>query len=229
MIIFGTKSITSKNSALQTTCPVCRQESIVVMQSYSMNFHLFWMAVFPYSKNTISICTSCKKQIPEGKYNDDLREIRKIELSSFKYSYKNFLAPIVIVTLITSLMVYSSFTEDDRKKEMQQQEQEKIKVYNNHLANPKVNDVYIVTIKDTSINKKDYRISAALKIDTIVNDSLGFKILKEELVRSRFGAVYNLNVIPKEDMFYNSELVWYSRREIQGSKTILIFKIETIQ
>ncbi|RKE57394.1 zinc-ribbon domain-containing protein [Sphingobacterium detergens] len=63
MIIFGTRTKLLQNSsnAAVGTCNYCNTAGSLYASKQVKYFHIFWIPIFPYSTEIISVCDHCKK------------------------------------------------------------------------------------------------------------------------------------------------------------------------
>lgn len=63
MIIFGTRTKLLQNSSIAAvgTCNYCNSVGSLYAYKQVKYFHIFWIPIFPYSTEIISVCNHCKK------------------------------------------------------------------------------------------------------------------------------------------------------------------------
>lgn len=82
MIIFGVRNKLLKNPVAQPMllhCDYCQSGNTV--QAYWMikYLHIFWIPMFPYGKQTITVCTHCKKtKYPQEFTQNDLQQLQTV-------------------------------------------------------------------------------------------------------------------------------------------------------
>lgn len=60
IFIFGTRSTTGNPIRTVHACPACGMEHSILMVPQQRYFHLFWIPLFPTSKQFTPVCSSCE-------------------------------------------------------------------------------------------------------------------------------------------------------------------------
>lgn len=233
MIIYGIKNIRHERQVHQATCPNCKRESPILIEAYSRNLHVFWMSLAPLSNEYVAYCMLCQKPIERKKMSLELKELGSKAAGKVRYTYKNFLAMIVLPVLVASLiggfLIHEALTADQRKQEAQAAHKKNIAIQEERITNPKVNHVYIVTLNDTTINNKQFRLSYALLVNKINADSVSFVPFRTTLVREFSMGKYTLSTMETDLRFYDTEQqFWYSKAIINDTRKIFNYPIEVI-
>ena len=74
-IFFGTRASKIKTKRIDgnTECPYCQNKNTFVATAFGKYFHLFWIPLLPFSKETVLECSHCKKTYAEHELPENLR------------------------------------------------------------------------------------------------------------------------------------------------------------
>jgi hypothetical protein len=130
MIIYGRKG-THIGSIIPVSlvCQSCSAKGAVTMSAFSNYAHIFWIPVFPFSKQVVSQCQNCNQVFHEKEMPSEFRTY-DTELRS---SVKPPLWTFVGLFLIAGLISWGTYTSG--------QNAEKNKLY---ITNPQAGDMYDV-------------------------------------------------------------------------------------
>ena len=136
MIIFGSGSKELLTEHLpDVSCPHCQVGKTVVVNISSKHFHIFWIPIFPYSKNALTVCGHCKQVLTEEEMEPSLQEIIQEKKSTVKHSIVSFIGLLIIAALFVLGFIGASF---DKSNEIEL------------IKDPKVGDVYTVKFDDSA-------------------------------------------------------------------------------
>lgn len=175
-------------------CPICNKLSELEIALYQGTF-VIGFPLFPTSKKSEIICTTCKNRIPFrnapnfaiDKY-DTMVTTKKPSVWIYTFSY------FIVVMMI---WVSISTTIDNGK-------------FKKYIDNPKVGDIYETkTEKSGTFSKKDYY--SYMKIDTIVGDRIGFKQCLYEATAGKRDEIKR----KPEDEKWSEKIVYYSKEELK--------------
>lgn len=131
IFIFGTRGSTRPAIKTDYVCPACGQEHSVYVVPQQRYFHLFWIPVFPTSKNYTIICTECGGTFLPTKISvtKDIKQQAKTP----KWTFFGLFAGVV---LLTSFLLFGKTLSDKSKENII-----------NKIENPSENDIYQVKLK----------------------------------------------------------------------------------
>lgn len=152
MIIYGTKAKVIKTSSIDTACESCdkSQHYLHFVQKY---FHIFWIPVFPLSKEAILECQHCKKVTGQKEMTVQQKNMVKSKRGDVKAPVYMYLGTLLIAALIG----WSVFSIN--------QEEANTQIY---IEQPAANDVVIVQAKPDQ-----FKIIKLLSVDA---DTIRFKL-----------------------------------------------------
>lgn len=72
---FGVGKSKLKNQHLlkDCACPHCNNQNTLITQTVAKYFHFFFIPIFPVSKETVAVCTHCKINLEETKFNEEMK------------------------------------------------------------------------------------------------------------------------------------------------------------
>ncbi|KAB5492006.1 MULTISPECIES: zinc-ribbon domain-containing protein [Flagellimonas] len=128
MIIYGARAVHLKSAQSKNTiCPSCNTQGSSVISIYRKHAHIFWIPLFPISKNGISQCQHCKKVL-EPK---EMPEPIKREYVNLKNDAKGPVWQFVGLGIIAALISWGFYANaEDKKKESA------------YLQSPQTGDIY---------------------------------------------------------------------------------------
>lgn len=99
LIFFGSqKTLSGIHDVFMYECPYCEKNNSTTLFVYSWYYHIFWIPLFPYSKEAHALCTECKTKRNEMKFGPKL-------VSEFKENKKQFRHPWWTWTIIFFLLI----------------------------------------------------------------------------------------------------------------------------
>jgi hypothetical protein len=136
MIIYGRKG-THVGSTLPATlvCQNCTTKGNVTLSAFSNYVHIFWIPVFPFSKQVVSQCQNCKQVFQEKEMPSEFRTY----VTELRSSVKPPIWTFVGLFLIAGLISWGSYTSG--------QNAENNKLY---IADPRPGDMYDVKTEDNA-------------------------------------------------------------------------------
>ena len=180
MIFYGTNSSRLKTGQLRhVTCPNCENQTSMNYNVFGKYAYLYWVPVFPLSKENMLECNSCKKtfklkELPEQiQQKFDLEKHRGVPIFHF--------SGLIVIGLIITWFSYSN--SNDKKLEAL------------YIKSPQVGDIYSIesstnngyytTMKIINVTKdsidyifNDYEIDKKYKINKIKNNSYNAFIIE---------------------------------------------------
>lgn len=74
IFFFGTRNTTILTEYIRNlTCIHCNNENTIYVAVISSHFHVFWIPIFPVSKNVYTVCQHCQQTFVEPKMPDTYR------------------------------------------------------------------------------------------------------------------------------------------------------------
>lgn len=183
MLIFGKRKIRIKKyDDFQIKCENCSNynQRFSIYQQY---YHLFYVPIFPAGPRTIkTACLSCKDSF------NDQKVLHYLSLTKTPvYFYTGFILFIVLI-----ITIFISNTNNQNKK-------------HKYIENPKVNDVYMIRIKDEDDNASYY----FMKVKNLNADTV-------ELIQNIYDYSDFVGELADEDYFDRSEIYKLSKSEIKS-------------
>ena len=161
MIIFGTRAKgLASNELGEIPCPSCGQPALTVhiLQKY---FHLFWIPTFPYKKSVATECAHCKQALVDKEVPEPIRQEMAPVMRSARTPITMYSGIMVIVALFGIGAMMSNVDQQNTKE---------------YLAQPAVDDIYIVDVHDGfGIDEATYRYGV-LKVTGVQGDSVVFAV-----------------------------------------------------
>ncbi len=152
MIIFGTKTKGISSTPVESSCESCNQSQqlVHIFQKY---FHIFWIPVFPLTKQTILECQHCKKTVLEKEMSSQQKSISQPKRSAAKTPAYMFAGSVLIACLI-GWPIYSSDQEKARTQ--------------TYVSAPAAMDIAVI-----EASKNQFQI---LKLLSVQNNMISFQI-----------------------------------------------------
>lgn len=159
MIIFGTRSkISGGEEVRQAVCSSCGNAGINMHSAHSY-FHVYWIPVFPYKRETISECQHCKearvgKEIPPEYHSVAGTSAGKPKPPLYMFS------GLMIFAIIMGVGYHSNRQETQLTTQF--------------LASPQINDLYIVKAQDVFGQKPEKGVYTVLQVKSINGEAVQF-------------------------------------------------------
>lgn len=187
MVFFGTSEKEVKSGKISNViCDYCQENVNMYYTITSRYFHLYFVPLFPFKRNTVLACESCETVFISKRFST---------IQKSKLQRENELKParnpvwmysgVLLLTLLIPLAFLQSKKADEKKLE-----------YKN---NPMIGDVYFLSLP----NKY-----TTMKIAAVDKDSVHF-IMNDTSV-SKFTKVFGIN----DDNNYTTSFKSYSKKEI---------------
>lgn len=150
IFIFGTRATTGDPIQTGQTCPACGTEHAIYMVPQQRYFHLFWIPLFPTSKQFTPVCSSCEAMFTTQKI-PATSEVRS-QFKTPKWTFAGLIAfGLLIFALIVFVMAGSVSSDSDMKAK---------------IENPQKGDIYHI-----KYSNKTYSL---LKVASFTPDSIYF-------------------------------------------------------
>lgn len=133
------------------TCDYCGAEKSVRFEFYVSYFHIFWIPVFPYSRQSFSNCTHCKQVLSKQEMGRGLSGYLPVEKPRMPIRY--FSGIFIVLALI--LFIFIAIMNENRQT-------------SDYLRHPKLGDVYGI--------KQPNGFYTLYLLSDLKDDSLGFRI-----------------------------------------------------
>ncbi len=156
MIIFGTRTKVLSNKSQSTigNCDYCGTVGSLFAYRQIKYFHIFWIPIFPYSSQIITICSHCKKVSDQIQINP--QTLQSLSLGAVRKTPIGYFTGLVLIGLLISAIFAAGISGAKKKQE--------------YLKDPKVGDVYEVSYaKNGKTMRTIYRI-AKLTADSVTFD-----------------------------------------------------------
>lgn len=156
MIIFGTRTkvLANKSQSAIGNCDYCGTVQSLFAYRQIKYFHVFWIPIFPYSSEVITICNHCKKLSYQREINPQTLQV--ISSEAIRKTPFGYFSGLVLIGLFVSAIVIAGIYGAKKKEK--------------YLKDPKVGDVYEVSYtKDGKTMRTLYRI-ANLTTDSVTFD-----------------------------------------------------------
>jgi len=156
MIIFGTRTkvLTGKSQPAIGNCDYCGTAQSLFAYKQIKYFHIFWIPIFPYSAQVITICNHCKKLSYQSEINP--QTLQSLPSGNIRKTPIGYFAGLVLIGLLVSAIVIAGISGAKKKER--------------YLKDPKVGDVYELSYaKDGKTMRTLYRI-ANLTADSVTFD-----------------------------------------------------------
>jgi hypothetical protein len=203
MIFFGTRGRTTQSQTVNgITCSSCGgiSHEATGVQRY---FHLYWIPVFPTSKNIFVECTHCKLA-QEGK---ELPEMILNNVEATIFQNKSILPLFTGSILIACLIIWGSIMNDQTQKKE-----------NQYLDNPLVADVYVIDMPRIFLDTEADYPYGLVKVVAVTGEGV-------ECIVSNM--VYNQPSGPADDIsnnkaytdeYYGQDVVLFSFEELKDMR-----------
>ncbi|MDR2951565.1 MAG: zinc-ribbon domain-containing protein [Dysgonomonas sp.] len=186
IFIFGTRTTTGNPIQTGQTCPACGEEHSIMMVPEQRYFHLFWIPLFPTSKQFTPVCNLCGAMFTTQKV-PVTDEVRK----QYKTPKWTLLGPIVLGLLILAVIISVSVTSVSENSDL------KAKV-----ENPQEGDIYHV--------KYDVHQYSLMRVASFSPDSVYFHLSPGRIERKS-----DLDKMAEMDAFNTLELKGFSKDELK--------------
>ena len=189
MIFFGTKKKEIKRGIIaSTTCKVCEENTSMYYRVEAKYFHVYWIPVFPYKKNTLVDCSYCDTAFEKKHFSENIKNKlqRENELQPARNPIWMF-SGIIILSILIPLAFMQSARADEKK--------------NDFLNHPKVGDVYFMNSLPT--------VYSTMKIASIESDSIHF--IANDTAVTKFTKVFSIT----DNHYYTDKIKTYSKSQLQ--------------
>ncbi len=162
MIIFGTRTKVLANKSQSTigNCDYCGTVQSLFAYRQIKYFHVFWIPIFPFSSEVITICNHCKKLSYQREINTQTLQV--ISSGTIRKTPFGYFAGLVLIGLFVSAIVIAGIYGAKKKEK--------------YLKDPKVGDVYeVYYTKDGKTMRTLYRI-ANLTTDSVTFDLNDYEV-----------------------------------------------------
>jgi len=168
MIIYGARAVHLKSAQPKSIiCPSCSTQGSSVISIYRKHAHIFWIPLFPITKNGISQCQHCKKVL-EPK---EMPEPIKREYINLKNDTKGPIWQFAGLGIIAALISWGIYTniEDKKKESVYLQLPQMGDVYKYKVENGNYSTFKIVDVSQDSIfiSPNEYEINKIGQVYTI--------------------------------------------------------------
>ncbi|WP_313806897.1 zinc-ribbon domain-containing protein [Flavobacterium sp.] len=188
MIFFGTKKKEIKRGIISnTTCKVCEENTPMYYTVEAKYFHVYWIPVFPYKKNTTVDCSYCDTTFEKKQFSESIKNKlqRENELEPARNPIWMF-SGVIILTILIPLAFMQSARADDKK--------------NDFVNHPKVGDVYFMNSLPT--------IYTTMKIAAVEKDTVHF--IANDTMVTKFTKVFSIT----DNRYYTDKIKSYSKAQI---------------
>lgn len=176
MIIYGTRGrVVSGGQIQDMECPNCGN-NLYMTFGILRYFHIFWVPVFPTSKQPGMECQNCKHTQIGDEIRDPVRGRIKDSVFTMIRTAPKFAGLAIIAAFV-------AFVAVDRSQDA---EQERL-----YMENPAIGDLYVVKVSkffEGGDPEYDYML---MRVDSVAGDQIGFKVGNMQ---------YNISRGPKEDI-----------------------------
>ena len=156
MIIFGTRTkvLANRSQSAIGNCAYCGTAQSLFAYRQVKYIHIFWIPLFPYASEIITMCTHCKKLSYQREI--DPQTLQSISSGTIRKTPIGYFAGLVLIGLFVSAIVIAGISGAKKKEK--------------YLKDPKVGDVYEVSYqKDGKTMRTLYRIANLTK-DSVTFD-----------------------------------------------------------
>ena len=156
MIIFGTRTkvLTGKSQPAIGNCNYCGTAQSLFAYKQIKYFHIFWIPIFPYSAQIITICNHCKKLNYESEINP--QTLQSLSAGTIRKTPIGYFAGLMLMGLLVAAIAIAGISGAKKKEK--------------YLKDPKIGDVYELSYaKDGKTMRTLYRI-ANLTADSVTFD-----------------------------------------------------------
>jgi len=151
MIIFGTRTkvLANRSQSAIGNCAYCGTAQSLFAYRQVKYIHIFWIPLFPYASEIITMCTHCKKLSYQREI--DPQTLQSISSGTIRKTPIGYFAGLVLIGLFVSAIVLAGISGAKKKEK--------------YLKDPKVGDVYEVSYtKDGKTMRTLYRIANLTKV-----------------------------------------------------------------
>lgn len=198
IFFFGTRSthLTSKHFE-HTVCPECGQKGHIHCSIFGNYGHVFWIPIFPYTKEIVAQCMYCKRQYTPREMPPDMAKEAYELRTSARTPIWQWLGLILVGFFIINFMFFA-YRSNKEKNEKNQ----------TYIEAPQILDVY--SYKNKKDGKTEYSL---MRVEGIQNDTVYFA--DNNYATNYSSDVLDLNV----DSYYDREnIIYYTLSEL---KTLL--------
>lgn len=187
IFIFGTRGTTGQPIQTSQNCPACGKEHSIYMVPSQRYFHLFWIPLFPTSKQFIPACSSCGAVFTTQKIpvTNEVRSQYKTPKWTF---FGLFLFAFLILAIIVSVTIGSVTNGSDMKSK---------------IENAQAGDVYQI-----KYNNKEYSLMKAVSATT---DSVYFYMSPAKIEKR------GLDKLMEIDTYDTLEKRGFSKKELSDN------------
>ncbi|WP_341832951.1 hypothetical protein AACH28_10965 [Sphingobacterium thalpophilum] len=156
MIIFGTRTkvLANRSQSAIGNCAYCGTAQSLFAYRQVKYIHIFWIPLFPYASEIITMCTHCKKLSYQREI--DPQTLQSISSGTIRKTPIGYFAGLVLIGLFVSAIVIAGISGAKKKEK--------------YLKDPKVGDVYEFSYtKDGKTMRTLYRIANLTK-DSVIFD-----------------------------------------------------------
>jgi len=118
IFIFGTRDTTGSPIQTGQACPACGTEHTIHMVPHQRYFHLFWIPLFPTSKQLVPVCSSCGAMFTTQKI-PVTSEVRN-QFKTPKWTFTGLIAlGLILLAFVIFVMVGSVSSGSDIKAKVE--------------------------------------------------------------------------------------------------------------
>ena len=188
MVFFGTKEKEIKRGRLSNVfCNECNENVSMTYIVESKYFHLYWVPIFPFKKNTLLGCNECETVFEQKQFSENIKNKlqRENELKPARSPIWMF-SGIIIVAFLLPLAFFQSAKADVKKADF--------------VNNPKVGDIYFLSLPSHY---------STMKIAAIEKDTIRF--IANDTSVTKFQKVFFIN----DDKYYTDKIKSYSKSQVR--------------
>jgi hypothetical protein len=146
--LYGLRSTKGKPIEAKEVCPSCGKEHTVYVYPYYEYFHIFWIPIFPVSKQIVVACVSCDKV-----FNVNKKDLNKDIKSQMKTPKWHFIGLVFMLIFFSYIVYWLSSGQKEAVANMSY-----------YIENPQVGDVYEV--------QSGYEEYTLMKVAAVKNDTI---------------------------------------------------------
>jgi hypothetical protein len=106
LIFFGSRSTLSGTAEVfMYECPFCEKNNSTSLFVYSRYYHVFWIPVFPYSKEAFALCSECKTKRSELKFGPKLVSEYRDCKKRFRHPWWTWSWTIIFISVILAIVI----------------------------------------------------------------------------------------------------------------------------
>lgn len=157
MIIFGTRTKLLQNSsnAAVGTCNYCNTVGSLYAYKQVKYFHIFWIPIFPYSTEIISVCNHCKKVNYQREI--DPQTLATIRSSGMQKTPVGYFSGLILIGLFLGSAATAGISGSIKTKK--------------YMESPVAGDVYEIKRKENG--KSMYTL---YRVANVTTDSITFDV-----------------------------------------------------